>query len=154
MGLECGWRHAQKWWSWEFEDFEKMAVGFRLLKDVVGYSTMKTRVGFSTVEDAVHFFGSQPAEMNWDLKYHKMHHAFGYGEHRLLRIVSLSSCHHGLKPETNKPFCIWNNRVHLYLCMYCITVVIDIIMAVVSLQNRSLTTGYSLVSYPGKPLWG
>ena len=22
MGLECGWRHAQKRWSWEFENFE------------------------------------------------------------------------------------------------------------------------------------
>ena len=23
MGLECGWRHAQKSWSWEFEEFKK-----------------------------------------------------------------------------------------------------------------------------------
>ena len=27
MGLECGWRHARKRWSWEFEDFEKESVG-------------------------------------------------------------------------------------------------------------------------------
>ena len=27
MGLECEWRHAQKRWSWEFEDFEKESVG-------------------------------------------------------------------------------------------------------------------------------
>ena len=26
MGQECGWRHAQKRWSWEFEDFEKESV--------------------------------------------------------------------------------------------------------------------------------
>ena len=26
IGLECGWRHAGKRWSWEFEDFEKESV--------------------------------------------------------------------------------------------------------------------------------
>ena len=29
MGLECGWRHAQKRWSWEFEDFEKSQSDFQ-----------------------------------------------------------------------------------------------------------------------------
>ena len=41
MGLECERRQAQKRWSWEFEDFEKMSVG---------YSTVEGEVGFSTIE--------------------------------------------------------------------------------------------------------
>ena len=40
-GLRCRWRHAQKRWSREFEDFEKT---------VVGYSTVEGAVEFSTVE--------------------------------------------------------------------------------------------------------
>ena len=28
MRLECGWRHAQNRWSWEFKDFEKTSVGY------------------------------------------------------------------------------------------------------------------------------
>ena len=43
MGLECGWRHALKRWSWEFEDFEKKSVGFWPLKNVVGYSTVEDK---------------------------------------------------------------------------------------------------------------
>ena len=27
MALECGWPHARKGWSWEFEDFDKYTVG-------------------------------------------------------------------------------------------------------------------------------
>ena len=45
MVLECGWRHAQKRWSWEFKDFEKTASWGRPLKI------------------AVEFFGSRPAEI-------------------------------------------------------------------------------------------
>ena len=59
MGPVCGWRHAQKRWTWEFEDFEKCQLGTRPLKDIDGFST-------------VHFYRSRPAEMNWDLKHHKM----------------------------------------------------------------------------------
>ena len=37
MGLECGWRHAQKRWSWEFEDFEKTVVEIRQLRREVEF---------------------------------------------------------------------------------------------------------------------
>ena len=53
-GLECGWRHAQTRWSWEFEDFEKTSVE---------YSTVERVVGCSTVAVMVEFFGSRPAEI-------------------------------------------------------------------------------------------
>ena len=45
--------------SWEFEYFKKTVSWDRPLKV------------------AVEFFGSRPAEMNWDLKHHKMHRAWG-----------------------------------------------------------------------------
>ena len=45
--------------------------------------------------------------------------------------MSLSSCHHGPKLETNKPVRTWNEIIRLFLYMYCITVVIDIIIAMV-----------------------
>ena len=32
MGLECEWRHAQKSWSGEFEDFEKTVVEFSIVE--------------------------------------------------------------------------------------------------------------------------
>ena len=34
MGLQCEWCHTRKWWSWEFEDFEKESVGRLTLDDV------------------------------------------------------------------------------------------------------------------------
>ena len=113
MGLECGWRHAQKRWSWEFEDFENTAVEIRPLK---------IQLSFLPLRHAVDFFRSRPAEMNWDLKHHKMRRALGLGQHRMVSIgfqeLSLCSCRHGPKPEINKPVLIRNERVHLYLYMY------------------------------------
>ena len=71
MGLESGWRHARNRWSWKFEDFEKESAEI---------GPWKQRVEFSTVEAAaVKFFGSRPAEMNWDLKYYKMRRVLGVG---------------------------------------------------------------------------
>ena len=65
MGLECGWCHARKRWSWEYEDFEKRVV--KLILDHGGWE-----VEFRPLEQRVEFFGSLPAEMNWDLKHHEM----------------------------------------------------------------------------------
>ena len=50
---------------------------------------------------------------------------------RIVRIVSLSTCRYGPKSEINKPFVSETTesacfRLHLYLYMFCITVVIDI----------------------------
>ena len=56
--------------------------------------------------------------INWKLQHHKMRRALGWGQHRLLRIVSPSSCRHGPKPEINKPVRIWNESVRFYLYLY------------------------------------
>ena len=115
MWLKCEWRHAQKRWSWEFEDFKKTVVEIRPLRRAVSFLSLRC---------AVEFFGSRPAEMTWDLKHHKMRRAFGWGQHYMVSIdfwelcVSLSSCCHGPKPEINKPVRIWNERERLYLYMY------------------------------------
>ena len=66
-----------------------------------------------------------------DLKHYKMCCTLGWGQHSIdfLRIVSLSTCHHGPKSGINKTVRIWNKRVRLclHMYMYCITVVIDLI---------------------------
>ena len=50
-----------------------------------------------------------------DLKDHNMHRTLGWGLHRLLRIVYLTSCRHGPKLGVNKPVLTWNDSVCLYL---------------------------------------
>ena len=91
-----GWRHVRKRWSWEFEDFEKTGIWG---------STVEARGWvFRIGSDHV---GSQPAEMNWDFKHHKMHRAWGEGQYNMVSIdflwfVSLSSCCQGLTVEINK----------------------------------------------------
>ena len=40
MGLECGWCHAQKRWSWEFEDFERTVVEIQSLRHAVEFSAI------------------------------------------------------------------------------------------------------------------
>ena len=39
MGLEGGWCHALKRWSWEFEDFEKTIVEYSTIEGADGFST-------------------------------------------------------------------------------------------------------------------
>ena len=116
--LESGWCHAQKRCSWEFEDFEKTSVRFCPLKDVLWNSTVEARVGFSTFEKVscvfcywgeswvflplrheVQFLRSQPAEMNWDLKHHKMRHVLGWGELSMISIDFYELC---LSPPVTK----------------------------------------------------
>ena len=67
MGLECGWCHAGKRWSWEFKDFEKESVEIgpeRQRFDVMPLShrveigTIEMRVGFWPLKDIVRFFRS------------------------------------------------------------------------------------------------
>ena len=77
MELECGWRHAQKRWSWEFEDFEKTVVEIRLLKELLSFLPLR---------HAVEFFGSRPAKINWDLEHHKLRCALGWGQHSMVSI--------------------------------------------------------------------
>ena len=57
--------------------FEKILVEIRPLKGQLGFLTLRRTVGF---------FGSRPAEMNWDLKHHKMHCTLGWDQHIMVSI--------------------------------------------------------------------
>ena len=78
--------------------------------------------GFSHWVRGVEFFGSLPAEKNWDLKHHEMCRTLGvglalYDYERLLRIVSLFSCRRTeVKKFISRSY--MNNRIGLYLHMY------------------------------------
>ena len=61
MGMECGWRHARKRWSWEFENFEKSSVVIGLLRGELWVRPW--RVGFWLLKDVVGFFGSLSTEI-------------------------------------------------------------------------------------------
>ena len=65
MKLECGWRHAQKRWSWEFEDFEKMSFE---LSDIEARGKV---LQIST---------------DRDLKQLKMRRVLGWGQHSMVSI--------------------------------------------------------------------
>ena len=126
MGLECGWCHVRKRWSWEFEDFEKS----QLKLDHWGESWVFGRWELGcvrwgrelrswdwTVEDeswiwAVAICRVFRISTDRDLKHHKMHRALGWGQHSK-SCVSLSLCRHGPKSEINKLV-----RTCLYLHMY------------------------------------
>ena len=106
MELECGWRHAQKRWSWEFEYFEGTVSwvfyrwGMRLsFSDLDRQRWIEI---LNITRCAAHWGGVSIVWLAW-----------------LLRIVSLSSCRHGPKPGINKPVRIRNGRVRLCLYMYC-----------------------------------
>ena len=60
MRMECGWRQAQKRWSWEFEDFEKVSVESYIL----------------TAEKCSWVFR---ISTDRDLKHHKMRRVWGWG---------------------------------------------------------------------------
>ena len=122
MRLECGWRHARKRWSWEFEDFEKEQL--RLdhgERELSFYHWGESWIW--AVENVVRFFRSLPIEILNITRCTARSDRVS-----IVRIVSLSSCRHGPKPGVNKPVRIRNNRIRLHLYMYSVTAVIDIIL--------------------------
>ena len=46
MVLECGWRHARKRWSLEFEDFEKEAVKIGPWKQRIKFLLLRQELNF------------------------------------------------------------------------------------------------------------
>ena len=96
MRLECGWHHAQKRWSWEFEDFEKSHLrldhGGRELSFCHGGRELSfchggRELSSLPLRHVVGIFGSLPTEIlnitrcavHWDAV-------------SIVRIVSLSAC--------------------------------------------------------------
>ena len=88
----------------KFEDFEKESVEIGPLKRELDFD----------LKDVVGFFGSLPIEV---LNITRCTARWSWGV-IIVRIVSLSSCHHGPKPGIDKPVRIRNNRVHLHWYMY------------------------------------
>ena len=81
MGQECGWRYIQKRWAENLRILKNTAVESSdwTMGDDGWVLPLEQRVEFSNVAAAVKFFGSLPAEMNWDLKHHEMCRMFGVG---------------------------------------------------------------------------
>ena len=81
MGQECGWRYIQKRWAENLRILKNTAVESWdwTMGDDGWVLPLEQRVEFSNVAAAVKFFGSLPAEMNWDLKHHEMCRMFGVG---------------------------------------------------------------------------
>ena len=65
-------------------DFETASVDILPLRVAVGFSTVEAELGFLPLRRAVEFFGSRPAEINGDLKHHKMHCALGWSQHSMV----------------------------------------------------------------------
>ena len=59
--------------------FWKREVEIGTWRQRVDFLPLRHRLEFSTVAAVVNFFGSRPAEMNWDLKHHEMRCASGCG---------------------------------------------------------------------------
>ena len=77
MGLECGWRHARKRWSWECEDFEKSQL--RLEHGGRELSFCHWDESWSlTVERRSWIFR---ISTDRDLKHQKIHRELGWGWH-------------------------------------------------------------------------
>ena len=88
---------------------------------------LRHRVEFSTVAAAaVKFFGSRPAEINWDLKHHNIRCVSGRGKHSKNCVSLLVSKNRSQKLTVRT----WNNRVRLVFSIckcVCIRVVIDMV---------------------------
>ena len=99
MGLECGWRHAEKRWSWVFEDFEKESVESWIW---IGW-------GFGHWVEELSF-----SDLYWQFDYE-----------RLLRIVSLlvsknrsQKLINTFVPETKESACF---RLYMYCVLHMYT---------------------------------
>ena len=71
-------------WGWSVDDVMPRRDGsenLRIWKESVEIRPWRQRIEFSIVAAVVKFFGSQPIEMNWDFRHHKMHHLLGWGQH-------------------------------------------------------------------------
>ena len=107
MGLECGWRHARKRWSWEYEDFEEESVE-KLRLDHWGESWILT------VERCSWVF---QISNNRDLKYHKRRRALGWSQ-TFKNCVSLLMSPWDRKQKLINPKPVWNDRFGSYLYLY------------------------------------
>ena len=77
-------------WDWSVDDVIPRRDGpenLRILKRrQLRIRPLKAGLGFLPLRHAVEFFGSRLAEMNWDLKYHKMRRMLGWGQHSMVSI--------------------------------------------------------------------
>ena len=89
VNWECGWRHARK----------RCAENLWILKRVELRSTVEDSVWvFRIWSDQIIFFEPQPADINWDLKHHKMCRALR-GQHSMVSVCFYDLC---LSPRVTK----------------------------------------------------
>ena len=109
MGQECGWRHARKRLSWEFEEFEKESVeswDWTMVAES-WVSAIEARVGFGPLKMYLFFF----SDLYRDLKHHKMRRALGMVS--IVRIVPLSSC----RRTEIKKLLYSHNQLYIHICI-------------------------------------
>ena len=92
-GLECGWHHAWKRWSWEFEDFEKEKLRLDHEGMELSFLPLRRWLSFSGLD-----------RQRWIEILNTTRCAARQDGVSIVRIVPLSSCCYGLKSEINQPF--------------------------------------------------
>ena len=155
MKLECGWRHAKKRWSWEFEDF-KNYVSWRLTLDHAGrwlsslplrqkvevFLPLRRRLSFSGPDQWrwIEILNTTTCAERWS------------GVSTVWLQKTFKNCVFLLvlmnwNQEINKYFSIWNNRVRLHLRCVFVSVLswrTSSIMATCSMQHTNLTRTLAL----------
>ena len=101
--------------SWEFEDFEKR-VSLRSTVEGSGWV-------FRIWSDQILFLGFRPAEMNWDLTYHKIRRVSGR------QFCMVSSGFYDLCLSSRQGLKVERNKLVRTTCI-CINVVSDIFMRI------------------------
>ena len=105
---------------WRFWKDVSWDVAIGPWKHRVEFLPLRHRVEFSTVAAAVKFFGSRPAEMNWDLKHHKMRRVLEWSQIVWLAqtFKNCVSLHEVAKLYNT---CLWM-CLSIQVCLVCISV--------------------------------
>ena len=115
MNWVGGWHHPRRDGPEKLRILKRQCSWGRLLKVAVWVFWIRS--------DQIIFFGSQPAEVTWNLKHHKTYHTLG------VNICFYDLClspHQGLKVERDK--------LVRTTCI-CKTVVIDIFMSIIQINQ-------------------
>ena len=112
----------------------------------LGIRSLSRRVEFSTVAAADKFFGSLPAEMNWDLKHHEMCRTLRGGVSIEWLRTTFKNCvsHFVSKNRSKKLINRWylNNRFRLYLpvsaCVFAYVFVVPLLLISLWLWLRAV----------------
>ena len=144
MGLECGWRHAQKRWSWEFEVFEKTSVEYSAVE--IWILTVEEVELDLAVERCSWVFR---ISTDRDLKHHKMHRALGWGQHIKNCVFLLVSLWTEIKKLINHSY-LKQPSPPVFACSICIWLCNFVIDLITVYNSAMCTKKHVLVKYDYK----